>query len=102
MTDKTPLGDVPEGTRMPLDKVSVDGGSLVPAALALSVNDNVATLTVSGGNGIPSKIAVVDEEGQTLAVYTAGPVEATQSRAHFPETWFFDISVTRTSGNTIK
>ncbi len=61
MTDKTPQGDAPEGTRVNLDPV------VEPGTLTLEYVDGVPVLTVSGGNALPGGIAVRDDAGNTVA-----------------------------------
>ncbi|MEC3919744.1 hypothetical protein [Nocardia sp. CDC160] len=41
--------------------------------------DGVPTLTVSGGNAIPSGLTVVDATGKSVAQYVAGPLSTEQA-----------------------
>ncbi|TGA91889.1 hypothetical protein [Streptomyces sp. MZ04] len=70
MTEKTPKGDAPAGERLPLDQ---------PAALTATTTNGVITLTCGAGNMIQGAIPVVDDEGNLLAVYTAGPTPTPKS-----------------------
>ncbi|MFF3115487.1 hypothetical protein ACFVSN_40685 [Kitasatospora sp. NPDC057904] len=73
MTDKTPQGDT-QGTRVKLGPVS-DAEEAQPGTLTLTYADGVPTLTVSGGIAIPTGITVLDQSGNAVARYTAGPQE---------------------------
>lgn len=80
MTDKTPQGDAPEGIRVHLAPVS-DVSESQPGMLTLAYTDGVPTLIVTDGNAVPEGIAVVDDAGNQVALYTAGPVPTTRHLA---------------------
>ncbi|MEU9699316.1 hypothetical protein [Streptomyces sp. NPDC047981] len=69
-----------------MSRRSAEGAGPEPelALLSLSYEEDIPKLTVAGGTAIPGGIVVVDESGEPVALYTAGPAPsaAPQTRAH--------------------
>lgn len=50
------------------------------ATLSLRYVDGVPVLVVSGGNAVQASLAVVNESGEPIAAYTAGPAANATAR----------------------
>jgi hypothetical protein len=51
-------------------------------ALSLRYVDGVPVVVVSGGQGVPQTVAIVDESGAPVAAYSAGALSATARKAY--------------------
>ncbi|MFI6998355.1 hypothetical protein [Nocardia sp. NPDC050175] len=63
------------------------------ATLALHYREGAAMLVATSGTAIPAQLTVTDGDGQTIAVYTAGPALKVQARELNPNhLWEVPIS----------
>ncbi|MGW8881952.1 hypothetical protein ACWGRV_22025 [Streptomyces sp. NPDC055663] len=56
-----------------------EAGSERVGTLTLRYKDGVPVLTVTGGNALPTGLAITDEAGNAVGLYTARPVKAAVS-----------------------
>ncbi|MFJ6798923.1 hypothetical protein [Streptomyces sp. NPDC091268] len=75
------IGGLAEGTTtgaIPLTEIKPED----IGTLSLRYVDGVATLVVSGGTAVPSHLAMVDAEGNAIAVYENIPVPTNIAAVH--------------------